>query len=189
MREGLVRVSHAVDVFALVHGGTFAPEGGNKFFSKGLVNRAAFAASDGFQQPADGQSLLAAGTDRGRNLISGSADALGTDFDRRLHVVDSRQKHIHRILIRQLLHDHIHGAIERTTGDAFLAVVHQAVDEFGDQQTVESGVRFELLAAGGELLDHLEKLSVTLQKMKRAVSARKLQIVACSIQTTDSAEH
>src|SRR3954468_15832272 len=106
MRERLIGVSHAVDVFAAAYGGTFAVEGGDEFIRQFLGGWPALFFADRHQDPANRQRLLPGAIDLHRYLVRRPADALATDFDRWLHVLESLREHFDRLLIRHALpHD------------------------------------------------------------------------------------
>src|SRR5258708_4112412 len=89
MREGLVRLRHAVNIFFLLDCCAFAA-GGVKQFIGQLVDHALFAtAARVGHNPADRQRCPAVGADFDRHLIVRSANAAGLHFEQWLGILDS----------------------------------------------------------------------------------------------------
>src|SRR5436190_12825094 len=85
--EGFIGFRHFDRLFALGHGVAFTTEGGKKFIGKPQEHRFAFLATRSTDDPADGQALLPAFLHWHGNLVSRTADALGTDFHGRLDIL------------------------------------------------------------------------------------------------------
>jgi len=141
--EGLVRVRHAVGVFALGDSGAFFPVRCHQFICQLGRGSSAFLFADGTEDPAEGQRLLTILVDLHRNLVGRTTDPLGSNFDVRLNVLDCLFENFDRWTVLDLLSNFVEGVVEDIVGNGLLAVVHQAVDELGDQKRVVSWIRTE----------------------------------------------
>ena len=63
-------------------------------------------------------------------------------------------KDVQRFFVRKLLLDEIKGIVNHSRCNALLAIVHQTVDELGQQQRVVTGVGLELFGTCREFPDH-----------------------------------
>src|SRR6185312_15652060 len=89
VRESLVRFSHTVDIFLLLHRGSTAV-GSIEEFGGQLLDHALFATSAAIgDEPADGERGAPLGKNFDGNLIVGTANAAGLHFEQRLAVLDS----------------------------------------------------------------------------------------------------
>ncbi len=148
--ESLVGVRHAVGVFSLGNGSTFFAVGRHEFVSQLLVSGSAFFVPYGSQDPPECQALLAILIDLHWNLIRGTTDSLGANFDVRLNVFDRLFENLNGWSILDFLGDLIESAVENALSRCLFAVVHQAVDELGSQQGVEPRVRSQTGARSGD---------------------------------------
>ena len=105
------------------------------------------AAARGGDQPADGERARAVGAHFDRHLIGGAADAAGAHFERGRDIAQRFVEHHQRILLG-LGGDGVEGAIDDAFGGGLLAVIHQAVHEFGENQIAKFGVRDDFAAFG-----------------------------------------
>ena len=89
MRESLVCFSHLMGVFALFNGGTAVGKGIQQLIGK-LVCHGCFRTLLGCgNNPTDCQSLTAVSPYLARNLVRGTADAAGADFQNRFNIFNS----------------------------------------------------------------------------------------------------
>ena len=105
------------------------------------------AAARGGDQPADGERARTVGAHFDRHLVGGAADAAGADFQRGRNIAQGFVEHHQRILLG-LGGDGVEGAIDDAFGGGLLAVIHQAVHEFGENQVAKFGVRDDFAAFG-----------------------------------------
>ena len=87
------------------------------------------------------------------HLVCGAADAARAHFDRRAHVVDGVAEGAQRILARALGHA-LERAVDDRLRDRFLALVHEAVHELGDDGIAELRIRQNLAFDGGTAARH-----------------------------------
>lgn len=80
VRVRLIRLSHLVHVFLLLHGRALLGGSVEEFESKFLGHRNAFAVAGSIEDPSDRERQLALGSHFGRHLIDGSSDTLGANF-------------------------------------------------------------------------------------------------------------
>src|SRR5665213_2127001 len=88
VREGAVRVRHAVRIFAFLDCLAAAVHRIHEFARQALTHGVLAALAGGFDQPANGKGLLALGTDFNRNLIGRTTNAARAHFNRRTNVVE-----------------------------------------------------------------------------------------------------
>src|SRR6185312_5689806 len=153
MREGTVGVSHPVRVFALLDGLAAAVDGIHEFAAAALLHGVFAALAGGFDEPADGQRLLAIGTHRDRHLVGGATDAARAYLHRRADVVERGVERGDRILAALLLHD-VEGPVDDRFGGRLLAVFHERVHEFGDDDVAKLGVGDDFALFGGVTTGH-----------------------------------
>ena len=83
MREGFIRVGHAVGVELFLDGVTDFSVGvddfGGEFGGESVVGTVTSGAS-GFDNPADGEGLFALVSDRSWDLVAGATDTAGADL-------------------------------------------------------------------------------------------------------------
>lgn len=134
--EGLVRIRHAVGVLAFGDRGAFFAVSCHQFIRQLGGGRTALLLTDGPEDPAEGQRLLAVLVDLHWDLVGRTTDPLGSNFDVRLHVFDRLFENFYRRTVLDLFSDFIEGVVEDVVSNGLLAVVHQAIDELGNQQRV-----------------------------------------------------
>src|SRR5918999_3919415 len=87
-------------------------------------------------------------------LVVRAADAPALHFDDRLHVLHRLREHLDRILARLRL-DGVERAVDDALGGRLLAARHQHVDEFGDVDVAELGIRQDLALGDFSTTRHL----------------------------------
>src|SRR5258708_25356339 len=154
MRERLVGVGHAMGVFTLLHRGTTILRRVADLARQAFLHRVFGAAARRADQPADRQRLAAIGPHFDGNLVSRATDPSradldgGTDIGQRL--VENTQG-----ILAATLGDAVERAVDDRLGGGFLALVHQAIDELGDDVIAELGVRQNFTLVGGTATRHL----------------------------------
>lgn len=162
--EGLVRLGHAVDLFTLGDGLALAAGGVEELVGQALSDGLALFAAGGRDDPAEAERLLTLAVDLHGDLVVGTADALGADFDEGLDLVDGHMEAVEGALggvgivdLVEAALDDVHGVVDVALGDGLLAVVHDAVGELREDLVAVDGVGTKLLGALGETLAaHLE---------------------------------
>src|SRR5438552_1481588 len=145
--EGLVGLRHAVGVLATLDRRPHAVAGVDQLEGELLGHAAAVSLASGVDQPAHAQRDAPIGADLDRDLVGGTADALGLDLDER-HGVAQRALHdLHSGAARALLalRD---GALEDAGGELALAAAHQLVGELVEGQGGAGQLLFVLGLAG-----------------------------------------
>src|SRR5205085_12391837 len=99
-------------------------------------------------------TLLACLVDLHGDLIGRPADALRTNLDRGLDVLDGLGEDIDGFGIAHALLDLVHGAVEDALSGGLLTLPHQAVDELAGEPRVIARVSFECICAGGAFSSH-----------------------------------
>src|SRR5690606_10899615 len=102
MRERLVRVGHAVDLFALAHGAATAPGLLDELAREARVLRLLAALAGGLPDPAHGEGGAAHRAHLDRDLVVRAADAAALHLDHGLHVAHGLGEHAERVLPRLL---------------------------------------------------------------------------------------
>ena len=141
--EGLVRIRHAVGVLTLGDCGTFFAVRCHQFICQLRCGSSALLITDGTEDPTEGQRLLAVLVDLHGNLVGSTTDPLGSNFDVRFHVLDRLFENFDGSTVLDLLRDLIECVVEDVVGNGLLAIVHQAIDELGNQQRVVSWIGTE----------------------------------------------
>src|SRR5260221_3249885 len=154
MREGLVGVGHAMGVLALLHGGAAILRGIADLARQALLHGVLGAAARRADQPADRQRLAAIGTHLDGNLVGRAADAPRADLDGGANIGQRLVEDAQRIL-PAALGDAVEGAVDDGLGSRLLALVHQAIDELGDDVIAELGVRQDFARYSGTTTRHL----------------------------------
>src|SRR5690554_132865 len=153
VRERLVRVRHAVDLFALLDRAA-AVLGGVDQLGRQLARHAVLAAlARRLDQPAHRQRHAPRGANLDRYLVGGTTDAPGLDLDRRGHVAKGLLDDFQRVAV--LLADDVHGAVDDLLGDRLLAALHHHVDEAGDGLAAVLGVGKDRALRGIAFTRHL----------------------------------
>lgn len=132
--ERLVRLGHLDGGFTLGHGFAFAAVSSHELVGEFLEHRLALLAAAGIDQPADRQALLTFTLDGHGDLIVGTADSLGSDFQSRFNILDGDLEDLEFLAVTGLLLDLIHGVVKHFLRDGFLPLPHEAVDELGNEQ-------------------------------------------------------
>src|SRR5229473_2185186 len=154
VRERLVGVGHTMGVLALLHRGAAVLRRIADLARQALLHRVLGAAARRADQPADRQRLAAIGPHFDGNLIGGAADAPRADLDGRADIAQRLMKDSQGILTAAL-GDAIEGAVDDRLGSGLLALVHQAIDEFGHDVITELGVRQDFTLVSGTATRHL----------------------------------
>src|SRR5688572_5057732 len=128
VRERLVRFSHAVRVFLLLHGVAFALGRRDHLGCELLGHRLLVAVARVADEPAHGEGSAALGTHLDGHLVGGATDAAALHLHDRFEVRERLLEDVHAWLARARL-DEIHGAVEEALGRRLLALQHEGVDE------------------------------------------------------------
>src|SRR6185437_12930212 len=104
-------------------------------------------------QPADRERLAAIGPHLDGHLVGGAADPARANLDRGTHIVERIVEHAQRILARAL-GDAIERAVDDAFGNRLLALVHQAIHEFGDDEIAEFRIRQNFALNSGTATRH-----------------------------------
>src|SRR5579872_321328 len=104
-------------------------------------------------QPADCQGLAAVGADLDRHLIGGAADPARANLDGGPYTGQRLVEDPDRILAAALLNA-VEGAVDNALGDRLLALVHQAIHEFGHNLVAEFRIRQNLAFDRGATTRH-----------------------------------
>ena len=129
-----------MDFFTLLHSTAAAFRGVDKLAGQAERHRFFTSALGSFTQPAHGQSHTADRSNFDRNLVVGTADTAGLNFNQRTNIVQSVCEHFEGIFTRLVL-DFFQSAIHDAFSNGFLAVKHDHVDEFGDLDGTEFRIR------------------------------------------------
>ena len=121
MREGLVGFSHTMNFFTLLHSTAAAFRGVDKLAGQAERHRFFTSALSSFTQPAHGQSHTTDRSNFDRNLVVGTADTAGLNFNQRTNIVQSVCEHFEGIFTRLVL-DFFQSAIHDAFCNGFLAV-------------------------------------------------------------------
>ena len=150
MRESLIRVGHLVGVFPASHSDPFSVKRGTDFFGQLEMSWSTFFLTNGREDPANCQRLLALSIDLHRDLIGCAPDSLGANFDVRLHVFDGLSEDFDRFLAGNFLSDFFHRQIEARLRSRLLAAPHHAIDELASKRRSVLGVWFQMRATCGD---------------------------------------
>ena len=130
--EGLVRLRHLEDILLLLDSSALVGGCIEKFQCELLCHGDALALTSGGEDPTDRQSRLALGVHLNRDLIHGTGDALGTDFDQRSHIEQSLREDFHRSILGARFDD-LQCVRKDAACDGFLPLVHQTTDELFEE--------------------------------------------------------
>src|SRR4051812_26470961 len=139
MREGAVRLGHAVRVLALLHRIAAVLRRVHQLARKARGHRLFGAAASRGDQPADGKRLGALRADLDRDLVGRAADPAAADLDARLHIVERVMEHADRLALEAGF-DAFEGAIDDAFGDRLLAVEHDRIHELREDHVPELGI-------------------------------------------------
>src|SRR5215213_9936458 len=135
VREGLVRLCHAVRVVLLLDGVAAVVGGVEHLAGEAVDHRLLAAGAGGAHDPADGETASALLRDLDGHLVGRAAHAARLDLDRGAHVLDGALEHLQGVFAR-LVADLRQRAVEDALGRRLLAAPHQAVDELRHQRAV-----------------------------------------------------
>src|SRR5258707_2021769 len=154
MRKGLVGVSHAVGVFALLHRRAAILRGIADLARQALFHGVLRTAARRADQPAYGQRLTAVGAHLDGNLVGRTADAPRANLDGGADIGQRLVENAQRILAAAL-GNAVEGAVDDRLGGRLLALIHHAVDELCDDVIAELGVRQDFTLVSGTATRHL----------------------------------
>ena len=141
--ECLVGFGHLVGILALLHGAAGVVGGVHDLACQALGHGALTACAGVVGQPAQTQGLTAGGTNFHGNLIGGTADTAGLDFQAGHDVFHSLGKDFQRLFLGLFLDD-VKGTIHDLLSHALLAIQHDAVDQLGHQHGAVHGIGQDL---------------------------------------------
>src|SRR5919112_73026 len=181
MRERTVGFRHTVGVFALLHGIAAVVRGIEQLGGETLDHRLVIAAAGGLDDPTDGEGLTALGANLDRNLVGRTADAAGTNLDRRSDVVEGLLEDFERVRLGAAL-DAVEGTVDDALGSGLLTVVHDGIHELRDDDITELGVRDDLtlfgaMAAGHELAPTSNTVDGLLRPLRAVLRTTLLTIL------------
>ncbi len=130
--EGLVGLSHLMDIVALLDGAAGAVHGVHDLAGQALFHRLFAAAAGIAGDPAQTQGLTAVGTNIHRHLIVGAAHAAGLDLQNGHDILHGRLKGFAGVFTGFFLNN-IKSAVDDLLSNALLAVQHDIVDKLGHQ--------------------------------------------------------
>src|ERR1700704_1254558 len=141
-------------VLALLHRSAAILRGIADLARKTLFHGVLGAAARRTDQPADRQRLAAIGTHLDGNLVGRTADAPRANLDGGADIGQRLVENAQRILAAAL-GNAVEGAVDDRLGGRLLALIHQAVDELGDDVIAELGVRQDFTLVSGTATRHL----------------------------------
>lgn len=138
MAEGFVGVGHTVGVEFFLDGiaglGMSIDEFSGEFFGETMILTIA-SLSGGVNEPTKSEGLLAIVSDRHGDLVAGTTDTPTTDLHLGLDVFQGLIQ-ISKFVGLGLLFDVGEAIVNRSGGNTFAAVFHDAIDQFGDDWTI-----------------------------------------------------
>ena len=137
MSEGLVGLSHLVSIIFLFDGCAGVIERFEDFACESIHHAAALLALRVGHDPADRESDLAVSRDFQGDLIGGTTDAAGFDFEFGLDIFDGLDKDFQGFHVFFLGADDIESAIDDLLCNGLFTAAHQHVDEACDEFAVE----------------------------------------------------
>src|SRR5579872_7457342 len=191
MGEGAIRLGHAMGVLALLDRRAAIVRSVEQFGRKAIDHGLVVAAARGGDDPADGERLPALGAHFDRHLIGRAADAARAHFDRGGDIVERLAEYRDRIAFDLGL-DAVERAIDDRLGDRLLALVHDRVHEFGDDDIAELGVRADLSLFGAVTTRHALLLILDRVRLFRplgAVFRPALLAILDALRVEDAAEN
>src|SRR5690349_20884333 len=153
MREGAVRVRHAVRVFALLDRVAAVVGGIHQFARETGGHGGLRTAAGGGDEPADGERLGALRTNLDRHLVGRTADAARTHLDLRGDVLQGGVEHAQRIGLGAGF-DGIERTVDDALGNRLLPVVHEVVHELRQDLITELRVRQDFPLLGTTTTRH-----------------------------------
>src|SRR6267143_793983 len=158
VREGFVRLGHAVRVFALLHGTAAQVGGVEQLVRQLLLHRLSVATRRRVaDDPPDAQRQPAVRVHLDRHLVVGAADAARLHFKARLDVVDRLLEDLQRIVAGLVLDD-VEAPIEDALRRATLAVAHHAIDELGHERALVNRIGRDVALRNFSSSRHIESL-------------------------------
>src|SRR5436305_5048893 len=128
MREGFVRLRHAVNVVLPLPGAALLLIRVEDLSGETLSHRVLATGPGELDEPTDRQGAGAAGGDLDRHLVGGATDAAGADLEHRGQLFDRCLQGLDRVLAAALADDR-QGVVDDPLGKALLAVAHDLVDQ------------------------------------------------------------
>ena len=140
--ESLVGFGHLVRVVLLADSVAFTVLGSNEFGSKAVGHVGFVAVTGGIEEPAESESLGAVRGNFHRNLVVGTTDAAGLDFDAGLDVFEADFELFESsFLAFDLLVEQVKSGVDDLFSDGLLALLEDDTDEFGDEGGMETRIR------------------------------------------------
>ena len=132
MCEGLVGLSHAMNILALLDRGTLVVRSIEKLAGKTLGHRLLSAGTGSVNEPAHCQRVAAGRTYLDRDLVGRAAYTAGLDLYRRTNMIKSLFEDC-KVLLAALLGNNVESSVYDALGNRLLAVNHNYVDELGEK--------------------------------------------------------
>ncbi|EAQ30599.1 hypothetical protein NAP1_07465 [Erythrobacter sp. NAP1] len=139
VREGAVRVRHAVRVFALLDGVAAVVGGIHQLTRQTGAHGGLGATASRTDQPADRESLGTLGANLDRHLVGRTTDTAAANFDLRLHVVERIVEQLHRIGLGFRLY-RFERRVDDTFSNGLLTVEHEVVHELRENLITKLGI-------------------------------------------------
>ena len=133
--ECLVGFGHLVGILTLLHSAAGVVGSIHDLACQALRHGALAASTGVCGQPAQTQGLTTGRTHLHGDLIGGTADTAGLDFQTGHDILHSLGEHFQRLLLGLFLDD-IKGTVDNLLGNALFTVQHDAVDELRHQHGV-----------------------------------------------------
>ncbi len=147
--ESFVRLSHLEHILLLLDGRPLVGRGIQEFQGKLMGHGHALARAGRVQNPADGERYLALGGHLHGNLVDGTGDTLGADFDERGDVEERLGEHFQRRILGARFDD-LERVRKNPARDGLLPLLHETVDElFGEGIGSDGDVRLDGLGHNG----------------------------------------
>src|SRR3954471_10882569 len=185
MREGTVGFRHPVHVFTLLDGVPPVVRRVEQLGREPLRHRLFVAIARRSNDPADAERLTADQADFDRHLVGGATYATRPDFDGRHDVFQSLLEYRQRALLG-FGFDHGERTIHDAFGGRLLAVVHDRVHEFRDDDVPELRIRVHFTLFSRMATRHL--ICSRLLRTLRAVLRTTLLTVLDALGIEDAAE-
>jgi hypothetical protein len=104
------------------------------------MERGVGTAASGVDEPTNGKGLFAVAFDWGGDLVSGTTDAAGADFELGFDVLERVAEDLKGVFLGFGL-NYLESFVDLGTGDGFFTIKHTSVDQFGYQTIVVKRVR------------------------------------------------
>src|SRR5438876_5527 len=174
--EGLIRLRHAVRVLAALDRRAHAVAGVDQLEGELLGHAAAVPPAGGVDQPAHAQRDAPVGANLDRDLVRGTADALGLDLDQRHRVAQGALHDLHAGAASALLAlgD---GVLEDARSELALSAAHQLVGELVKGQRGAGQLLFVLgLAGNGGTTGHWWRVLALARRLGAVLGAALVTI-------------